>query len=62
MSFGVKLNPHAICQGPNGDGEGCKWTYPHSPNARSAAKDHVKHTGHVIVVEQINRDTYERQD
>lgn len=52
-TLSVGLNPLAVC-----DEEGCRFHSPESPQTRDLAKEHVKATGHRVLVETVTRDVY----
>jgi S-formylglutathione hydrolase FrmB len=50
---GVKLNPSAECNSPD-----CMWGSLESAWTRNDAKEHVKATGHPVVVRTVISDLY----
>lgn len=44
-SLKIILQPSADCSA-----EGCDWDYPESQDARNAAKEHVRESGHPVII------------
>lgn len=59
-AMSMDLHPEAWCTEEEEDV--CAWFQSASPQTRDLAKDHVRTTGHEVVVETSTRDLYKRAE
>lgn len=53
-SLKIALRPSADC-----NAEGCDWTHPESQYTRDAAKEHVRDSGHPVIIKTETLEEWE---